>query len=115
MIEKRIPVAFFVTEMGAETVRDWLKSLDKPDRVRIGEDLKDLEFGWPVGMPLCRPLGQGLYELRTNLKDRIARLMFGIVDGKLVVVHGFIKKSQTTPAGDLELARKRLKIVREWT
>ncbi len=115
MVEKRIQVAFFVAPSGAEPTRDWIRSLDKPDRTRIGEDLKELEFGWPIGMPLCRPLGQGLHEMRTNLKDRIARLMFGVVEGKLVVVHGFIKKSQATPAGDLELARKRLKIVKDWT
>ncbi len=115
MVEKRIPVAFFVTETGAEPVRDWLKSLDKPDRARIGEDLMRLEFGWPVGMPLCRPLGQGLYELRSNLKDRIARVFFGAVEGKLVAVHGFIKKTQTTPADDLALARKRLKIAKDMT
>ncbi len=84
-------------------------ALEKPDRVLIGEDLKRLEFAWPIGMPLCRPLGQGLYEMRTNLKDRIARVMFGIVDGELVVVHGFIKKSQATPTSDLALARQRLK------
>ena len=113
MVEKRVPVAFFITEAGAEPVRDWLRSLDKEDRLRIGEDLKKLEFGWPVGMPLCRPLGQGLHEMRTHLKDRIARLIFGVVEGKLVVVHGFIKKSQTTPDGDLELARRRLKIVKD--
>ena len=112
MAEKRIPAVFFITETGAEPVRNWLRSLDKPDRARIGEDLKRLEFGWPVGMPLCRPLGQGLHEVRSNLKDRIARVLFGIVDGEMVVLHGFIKKSQATPAGDLALARKRLKAYR---
>ena len=115
MVAKRIPVAFFTTEAGAEPVREWLRSLDKADRALIGEDLQTLEFGWPIGMPLCRPMGQGLFEVRTNLKDRIARVMFGIVEGKLVVVHGFIKKSQATPASDIELARKRLKIAKAWT
>jgi len=109
MLEKRAPAVFFVTEAGTEPVREWFQSLDKPDRARIGEDLKRLEFGWPLGMPLCRPLGQGLYEMRVNLKDRIARVMFGIVDGELIVLHGFIKKSQATPGADLALARKRLK------
>jgi phage-related protein len=110
--QKRVIVAFFQTEAGAEPVRDWLKSLDKEDRAQIGDDLQTLEFGWPIGMPMCRPLGQGLHELRTNLKDRIARVMFGIVEGKLIALHGFIKKSQATPASDMELARKRLKIVK---
>jgi phage-related protein len=114
MIEKRVPVAFYTTQSGAEPVRDWLRALDKVDRARVGEDLQKLEFGWPIGMPLCRSLGQGLFEARTNLKDRVARVMFGIVEGKLVVLHGFIKKSQATPQADLELARKRLKTVKEW-
>ncbi len=112
MIEKRVPAVFFANESGAEPVRAWLRSLDKADRERIGEDLQTLEYGWPIGMPLCRPLGQGLYEMRTTLKDRIARVMFGIVDGELVVIHGFIKKTQATPAADLALARKRLKAYR---
>jgi phage-related protein len=114
MTENRIPIAFFATPSGTEPVRDWLKGLDKPDRVRIGEDLNELEFGWPVGMPLCRPMGQGLYELRSSLKDRIARLLFGFVEDRLVIVHGFIKKSRATPKSDLELARSRLKSVKEW-
>jgi phage-related protein len=112
MTDKRIAVRFFATELGTEPVRDWLKSLDEPDRFRIGEDIKTVEFGWPIGMPVCRPLGQGLYEVRTNLKNRIARTLFGIVGENMVLLHGFIKKSQTTPSGDLELARKRLRTVR---
>ena len=109
MFKKRIPAVFFVNETGSAPVRNWIRSLDKSDRVRIGHDIGDVEYGWPVGMPVCRPLGQGLYEVRTNLKDRIARVMFGIVDGEMVLLHGFIKRTQTTPAADLALARQRLK------
>jgi phage-related protein len=112
MITKKIVVVFFATEAGAEPVRDWLKDIDKPDRVKIGEDIRTVEFGWPIGMPVCKPLGQGLYEVRTTLKDRIARVMFGIVDSEMVLLHGFIKKSQATPKDDLELARTRLRVFR---
>lgn len=109
MAAKRIVVTFFAAASGAEPVRDWLKAMDREDRHKIGEDLQTLEEGWPLGMPVCRPLGQGLYEARTSLKDRIARVLFGIVGHEMVVVHGFIKKSQATPKDDLELARNRLK------
>jgi phage-related protein len=114
MIAKKIAAVFFAGESGAEPVRDWLKGLDKADRVKIGEDIRTVEFGWPVGMPVCKPLGQGLYEVRTTLKDRIARVLFGIENGEMVLLHGFIKKSQAAPKDDLELARKRLKAYRRY-
>ena len=73
--------------------------------------MRMVEFGWPIGMPTCRALGKGLYEVRTNLKDRIARVMFTIAGDKMVLLHGFIKKSQTTPESDIQLARKRQQLV----
>ena len=112
MEAKRIVAAFFATENGAEPVRDWLRSLPREEQKKIGDDIRTVEFGWPIGMPVCRPLGKGLYEVRTNLKSRIARVLFAIEDGEMVLLHGFIKKSQTTPAADLELARARLQIYR---
>ncbi len=106
---KRVPAIFFRTETGREPVRDWLKALPYPDdRKRLGEDIKSVEFGWPVGMPVCRPLGQGMYEVRTNLAhNRIARVLF-YIDSKsrMVLLHGFIKKTQRTPGEDLALARR---------
>jgi phage-related protein len=104
---KRAPALFFRTVSGGEPVRDWLKAMPQEDRRRIGEDLKTIEFGWPIGMPLCRSMGGGLHELRTQLdNNRIARLLF-YVDRRqrLVVLHGFIKKSRKAPAGDLDIAR----------
>jgi phage-related protein len=112
MFTKRIAAVFFANELGAEPVRDWLKELDKTDRTKIGIDIRTVEYGWPVGMPVCKPLGDGLYEVRTRLKDQIARVLFGIEDGEMVLLHGFIKKSQATPKNDLDLARKRLKAYR---
>jgi phage-related protein len=105
---KRVPVIFFRTAAGGEPLRDWLKALPfSEDRKRIGEDIKTIEFGWPVGMPVCRPLGDGIYEVRTTLDgNRIARVLFYIdKKGRMVLLHGFIKKSRKTPADDLELAR----------
>lgn len=88
-------------------MRDWLKALSPDDRKRIGEDIKTVEFGWPTGMPVCRPLGGALYEVRTSLaQNRIARVLFYIdKNGRMVLLHGFIKKTQRAPAEDLELAR----------
>ena len=89
-------------------MRDWLKSLPSDeDRKRIGEDIKTVEFGWPIGMPVCRPLGDGLYEVRTNLpQNRIARVLFYIDKrNRMVLLHGFIKKTRKTPDEDLKLAR----------
>src|ERR1700744_5367604 len=107
MAAKRITVVFFATESGTAPVREWLKDLAKADRVAIGEDIADVEFEWPVGLPTCRPLGSGLYEVRTTLKDRIARVFFSIEGSDMVLLHGFIKKSQSTPKPDLNLARRR--------
>jgi phage-related protein len=89
-------------------VRDWLKGLGERERPIIGQDLMGLQFRWPVGMPLCRPLGDGLWEVRSNCPgNRIDRLLFCLVDGRLVVLHGFIKKTQKTPDDDMQLARRR--------
>ncbi len=104
---KRVPAIFFRTHAGGEPVRDWLKSLSSEDRKRIGEDIKTVEFGWPIGMPVCKPLGNGIYEVRTSLaQNRIARVLFYIdKKGRMVLLHGFIKKTRKTPEEDLGLAR----------
>lgn len=108
--QKRIPAVFFCTEAGNEPVREWLKSLSRDEKLRIGHDIKDVEYGWPVGMPTCRPLGSGLYEVRINLpSNRIARVIFSIVEERMVLLHGFIKKTRKTPKSDLDLARERKK------
>jgi phage-related protein len=95
---------------GREPVRDWLKALPADDRKIVGEDIKDVEFAWPIGMPLCRSLGRGLWEVRSTLtQGRIARVLFCEHEGRMILLHAFIKKTQKTPAGDLELAIKRKK------
>lgn len=107
MTEKRIPAKFYQNENGKEPVRDWLKDLDREQRKLIGADIKTVEFGFPIGMPICRPMGDGLFEVRTNLPQGIARVLFCIHEGEMVLLHGFIKKSQKTPKQDLNLALER--------
>ena len=102
-----LPVVFFATGTGNEPVREWLRKLPADERRTIGEDLKTLQFRWPLGMPLVRSLGGGLYEVRSNLPSRIARTLFFVHAGEIVLVHGFIKKTQRTPSEDLALAAKR--------
>ena len=104
---KRVPAIFYRTEAGSEPVRDWLKGLLVEDRKRHRKDSKTVVFGWPVGMPVCRALGEGIYEVRTSLgQNRIARVLFYIDGrGRMVLLHGFIKKTQKTPREDLGLAK----------
>ncbi len=107
---KRLPAVFYALPSGREPVREWLEGLDPEDRKVIGEDIKDVEFSWPIGMPLCRSLGKGLWEARSELgRGRIARVVFCIHDGQMVLLHGFMKKTQKTPKADLDLATKRMK------
>jgi phage-related protein len=107
---KRLPAYFYALPSGREPVREWLKGLSAEDRKIVGEDVKDVEFAWPIGMPLCRALGQGLWEVRSSLtQGRIARVLFCEHEGKMVLLHAFIKKTQKTQAGDLQLALKRMK------
>jgi len=109
---KRVPAIFFRTAAGGEPVREWLKNLSSSDdRKRIGEDIKTVEFGWPIEMPVCKPLGNGIYEVRTRLtQNRIARVLFYIdKKGRMVLLHGLIKKTQKTPDEDLNLARNNMR------
>lgn len=109
--KKRLPARFFESDRGRIPVREWLLSLSSEDRKVIGDDIRTAEFGWPIGMPLCRSIKsrKGLWEIRTNLPgSRIARVLFCIHDGAMVLLHGFIKKTQKTPAEELDLAQRRM-------
>ena len=111
---KRIAARFYLTAAGGNPVRDWLMRLPLADRQQVGHDVRDVEFGWPVGMPLCRSLGVGLWEVRSTLPSRrIARVIFCARDSELILLHAFIKKTQKTPASDLALAMKRTKEVQQ--
>lgn len=93
---KRLPARFYRLDSGREPVREWLKELNEKDRKIIGEDIKDVEFAWPIGMPLVRSLGDGLWEIRSNLSGgKIARVIFTVEHDSMVLLHGFIKKTQT--------------------
>jgi phage-related protein len=101
-------MVFYRTRGGAEVVRDWLQALDQSDRNTIGQDLMRVQYRWPIGMPLCRSLGDGLWEVRSNLpSNRIARVLFSAHQERTVALHGFVKKTRKTPDEDLALARKR--------
>ncbi|MBZ5707322.1 MAG: type II toxin-antitoxin system RelE/ParE family toxin [Acidobacteriia bacterium] len=107
---QKIPLVFFRNSTGSEPVREWLKELEVAERHAIGRDLLRAQWRWPVGMPLCRPMGKGLWEVRTDLPgNRAARVLICLYQDHLVALHGFIKKTRTTPQDDLALARKRQK------
>lgn len=104
----RLRVVFFKTTRGNEPVREWLKELSHDEMRIVGENIKTVQFGFPLGMPLVRKLESGLWEVRSNLLHRIARVIFTVQDGVMVLLHGFIKKSPKTPLEDLQVARERL-------
>jgi phage-related protein len=107
---QKIPLVFFRARTGTEPVREWLKELPEAERHAIGRDLLRAQWRWPIGMPLCRPMGNGLWEVRTDLPTkRAARVFLCPYREHLVALHGFIKKTRATPAQDLALARTRQK------
>jgi phage-related protein len=109
-LPRKVPLVFFRNDAGGEPVREWLRGLDEGERHAIGTDLLRAQWRWPVGMPLCRPMRNGLWELRTGLpRNRTARVLICFYQGRLVALHGFIKKTRATPEDDLALARKRQK------
>jgi phage-related protein len=109
---KKIQARFYESASGRKPVREWLLELPVDDRRIIGRDIQTVEFGWPVGMPTCRPLGDGLWEVRSHLGDgKIGRVIFSLADGEMVLLHGFTKKTQKTPREDIILASKRRKEV----
>jgi phage-related protein len=107
---KKACASFYRSANGSEPVREWLKSLPDKDRKVIGIDIATAEYGWPIGMPVCRPLKEGLWEIRSSLPSRReARVIFCVIKGRMVLLHGLIKKTQKTPQDDLDLAKKRKK------
>ncbi len=104
-----LEVRFFATDHGREPVREWLRSLSPDARKAIGEDIKTVQFGWPLGMPLVRKMDPGLWEVRSTIDAGIARVLFTTTGSVMVLVHGFIKKSDKTPKDALKLALRRAK------
>ena len=107
---KKIFADFYKLDSGRQPVRDWLLRLKRDDRQTVGKDLQKVEFGWPIGMPYCRNLSKGLWEVRSDISDgRIARVLFCIRRDRMVLLHGFIKKTRKTPKKDIDIALKRMR------
>jgi phage-related protein len=106
--EPLLDVVFYKTKAGHEPVREWLKSLPRDDRRAIGEDIKTAQYGWPLGMPLIRKMERGLWEVRSNISTGIARVLVTVQGAMMILLHGFVKKSQKTPPNKLDTARRRL-------
>lgn len=101
---------FYQTDAGGEPVREFLrKELAPEERKTVGKDIRTVEYGWPIGMPVCKDLGNGLLEVRTDLDRKICRVLFGIYGSRMVLFHGFIKKSRSTPRVDMDTALRRKK------
>ena len=111
--ERPLKVVFFQTESGNEPVREWLKSLPPEECKTIGHDILAVQYAWPVGKPLVDHLDSGVWEIRSRLKDRIARTLFSVVDQKIVLLHGFIKKQRKAPSDAIALAKTRRKLYLE--
>jgi phage-related protein len=107
-----LSVRFFATDAGSEPVREWLRGLSAQDRKTVGEDIKTVQFGWPLGMPLVSHLDGDIWEVRIKLDNRIARVLFVVDKQTMILLHGFIKKSQKTPKPEIDLAKQRLKVLR---
>ena len=111
----RLTVRFFRESTGNEPVRDWLKGLPDEERREIGIDVKTVQFGWPIGMPLVDHIDGDIWEVRTRLSTRIARVLFALEGNVMVLLQGFIKKERKTPTADLNIAKQRLKKLRSST
>lgn len=105
-------VRFFRSSQGNEPVRDWLRSLSAIDRKSVGEEIRTVQLGWPIGMPVVRKLDTELWEVRVRVKVGIARVLFTVEAKEAILLHGFIKKSQKIPSDDLHTAMGRLKQLR---
>lgn len=110
-MQKKLDAIFFRTGAGNEPVREWLKEMPKADRKALGEDIAYVQFKWPLGKPRVDHLRGPVWEIRTNLGTRIARTLFAVAGSRMIVLHGFIKKTRRTPPDDIKLAEKRFK---EW-
>ncbi|MEQ1887959.1 MAG: type II toxin-antitoxin system RelE/ParE family toxin [Alphaproteobacteria bacterium] len=106
---EKLDVRFFAGDAGNEPVRKWLLTLTREERKIIGDDVLKVQYCWPIGKPLVDSLGNGLWEVRSNLGDRIARIIFYLEADEIILLHGFIKRTQKTPNQELQLALKRKK------
>ncbi len=108
-IKPTLTVEFYRESNGNEPVRIWLQSLNKLIKITLGEDISKVQFRWPLGMPLVRSLGEGIYELRSHIPNGIVRIFFLVINKTMILLHGFIKKSQKLPIQELKIAKERAK------
>jgi phage-related protein len=112
--KKKLPARFYISQTGRNPVREWILELSSNDRHTVGKDIQKVEFGWPIGRPHCATLGH-VWEVRSDLdSNRIARVIFCMGDGYMILLHGFIKKTQKTPQHDIDLALQRKRELRQW-
>ncbi|KVA04454.1 hypothetical protein WI41_20315 [Burkholderia latens] len=108
-IQITLAVRFFRTASGSEPVREWLNALGQVERRTIGEQIKTVQLGWPLGMPLVRKMSKDLWEIRVTLPTRNARVLFTVVGNTMVLLHAFFKQSPATPSDALDVSVARLK------
>ena len=108
---RKLPAVFYRSASGDEPVREWLKALPKTDRQTIGEDIAYVQYKWPIGKPRVDHLRGSVWEVRSTIGNRIARVLFAVEGAEMILLHAFIKKTQQTNPADIDLASKRLK---EW-
>ncbi|HEX4068642.1 MAG TPA: type II toxin-antitoxin system RelE/ParE family toxin [Candidatus Babeliales bacterium] len=109
VVTKPFDLRFYQETSGKEPVLEWINDFNEKDLKTIGLDIKEIQYSWPWKMPLVKPLGNGLMEMRTKLKDKQIRIFFTLHKGEIILLHGFIKKTQKTPKNELEIALKRMK------
>ncbi len=109
----RLNVVFFQTRSGNEPVRRWLKSLPASHKKAIGEDIKTIQFGWPLGMPLVEKIQPYLWKVRSKVSNGIARVLFTVDGETMILLHGFIKKTRKIPIKEINTAKSRLKLYQE--
>jgi phage-related protein len=107
----KLTVRFFRSAQGREPVRDWLKGLDDQARKAIGDDIRAVAIRLAGGNALVEKLDKDLWEVRVNLPDGIARVLFTIHQDEAVLLHGFVKKSRKIPKDDLETAKRRRRLI----
>ena len=105
----KLLATFYRSASGDEPIRDWLKALNKQERQSIGEDIAYVQFKWPIGKPRVDHLRGSIWEVRSTIGNRIARILFAVEQGEMILLHAFIKKTQQTDPADIDLALKRMK------
>ncbi len=107
----KLSAVFFRTGFAREPVRDWLRSLPRDERREIGSDIAYVQYKWPLGKPRVDHIRGKVWEIRSRLVERIARVLFVVSNDEMLLLHGFIKKTPNTPEADIALAERRWK---EW-